>query len=52
MGLYLGGLIIRGIFVSKMWGAYFLGGFRGEGGGGYLWNFMVVQCGAVQCSVV
>ena len=31
MGLYSGGLIIRRIFASEIWGAYF---FLGGGGGG------------------
>ena len=26
MGLYLGGLIIRGIFAPEIWGAYFQAG--------------------------
>ena len=45
MGLYLGGLIIRRIFVSEIWGAYFREGlFWGWGGGGaYYQNFMVPQ---------
>ena len=49
MGLYLGGLIMGGMFVSKMWGAYlfiylFLGwGWGGGGGGGtFLQNFKVI----------
>ena len=37
MGLYSGGLIIRRIFASEIWGAYFREGlffFCGGGGGG------------------
>ena len=41
MGLYLGGLIIRRIFVSEIWGAYFREGlfyftFFFFGGGGLI----------------
>ena len=42
MGLYLGGLIIRSIFASQIWGAYFREGlFFGGGGGAYYRTFTV-----------
>ena len=42
MGLYLRGLIIRGIFASEIWGAYFREGlFFFGGGGAYYRNFTV-----------
>ena len=47
-GLIFGGLIIGGIFASKMWGGPIIGG-----GGGYLRNFMVswmVACGSPAAS--
>ena len=44
MGLYSEGLIIRKIFASEIWGAYFWEGLIFSffwGGGAYYWNFTV-----------
>ena len=51
MGLYTGGLIIRRIFASEIWGAYFFFFFGGGGGGGLLSEFYGIPLNEFQVKV-